>query len=69
MEQLIRVKTLAELTGIKQSTLRKWIHKGRCPIPYRRTQGGMLLFSESDVKKWIESLPEIQGEITEELIT
>jgi predicted DNA-binding transcriptional regulator AlpA len=62
MEKFIRVKALAELTGIKECTWRKWITKNECPVPYRRTRGGMLLFSESDILRWIENLPEIQGE-------
>ena len=69
MEKFIRVKALAELTGIKECTWRKWIIKNKCPVRYRRTRGGMLLFAEPDVKKWIEGLPAFhEKENTQETI-
>jgi len=59
MEKYLRVKDLAQATGIKQPTWRKWIQQGNCPVRYRRTRGkrGVLLFSEADVADWIQGLP------------
>lgn len=63
MEKYLRVKNVAEVTGIKESTWRKWIHKGTCPVRYRRTHGrrGVLLFSEADVAEWVQGLPTTEG--------
>lgn len=57
MNRMLRIKELPERTGIKECTWRKWILEKRCPVPYRRTQGGMILVSENDLDSWLETLP------------
>lgn len=54
MDRLFGLKEAAEILGIKQSTLRKWVYLGN--IEYCKV-GGMLKFSESQVRACIKVFP------------
>ena len=53
----IRVMPLARLLGIHHQTLRRWWKNGLFPKPQHRN--GILLFSNSEVKEWINNQPQI----------
>lgn len=54
-EGFIRVMPLAQRLGIHHQTLRRWWKAEQFPKPQRRN--GILLFSNADVKEWINSQP------------
>ena len=51
----IRVMPLAQRLGIHHQTLRRWWKAEQFPKPQRRN--GILLFSNADVKEWINNQP------------
>ena len=51
----IRVMPLAQRLGIHHQTLRRWWKNGLFPKPQHRN--GILLFSNADVKEWINNQP------------
>ncbi|VXB76008.1 conserved hypothetical protein [Enhydrobacter sp. AX1] len=53
----IRVMPLAQRLGIHHQTLRRWWKNGLFPKPQHRN--GILLFSNADVKEWINNQPQI----------
>ena len=54
MDRLFGLKEAAEMLGVKQSTLRKWVYLGN--IEYCKV-GGMLKFSESQIRACIKEFP------------
>ena len=58
--EYIRIRDLPKLTGIKDATWRKQIFQHRCPIPFRRTESGVILFKRVDVQQWLDALPEVR---------
>lgn len=56
-EGFIRVMPLAQRLGIHHQTLRRWWKNGLFPKPQHRN--GILLFSNADVKEWINNQPQI----------
>jgi excisionase family DNA binding protein len=55
MEKMLRLRRVAEMTGISVWTLRRWLHEGAGP-PYKKTPGGYYWFRESDVLQWLSTL-------------
>ena len=53
----IRVMPLAQRLGIHHQTLRRWWKTNKFPCP--QTRNGILLFSNADVKEWINNQPQI----------
>ncbi|UAY36660.1 helix-turn-helix domain-containing protein [Moraxella osloensis] len=53
----IRVMPLAQRLGIHHQTLRRWWKTNKFPHP--QTRNGILLFSNADVKEWINNQPQI----------
>nr|WP_313423877.1 helix-turn-helix domain-containing protein [Moraxella sp.] len=51
----IRVMPLAQRLGIHHQTLRRWWKTNKFPCP--QTRNGILLFSNADVKEWINNQP------------
>ena len=56
-EGFIRVMPLAQRLGIHHQTLRRWWKTNKFPCP--QTRNGILLFSNADVKEWINNQPQI----------
>ncbi len=56
-DRFLRLKALAEITGTKVSFWRQRIARRACPIPFKRVGQRMILFRESDIQTWIDSLP------------
>lgn len=54
-EGFIRVMPLAQRLGIHHQTLRRWWKTNKFPCP--QTRNGILLFSNADVKEWINNQP------------
>ena len=52
MERLLGLKEAAEMLGVKQTTLRKWVYLGS--IEYCKV-GGMVKFSESQIRACIKT--------------
>lgn len=54
MERLLTPKEVAELTGFKESTLKKWRIIGNRGPRHQKIEGGAIRYPMSEVKAWIE---------------
>jgi len=53
---LIDIKAAAELVGVGQGVIRRWVSEG---LPFVRAgRGGKKLFAREDLERWIERLKE-----------
>lgn len=55
MNDVIRIREVARLTGLSENTLRRYIKRG-CAPDFRQTPSGIYLFRRADVEKWFDSL-------------
>jgi excisionase family DNA binding protein len=53
MDKLLNPKELAEVIGVKCSTIYSWINRG-LDIPHIKIQGS-IRFRESSIKDWLEA--------------
>ena len=51
MNRLLTPAEIAQLLGVKQSTIYQWTHMGF--IPHIKL-GGLLRFKEADIDRWLE---------------
>jgi len=51
MNRLLTPEQIAELLGVKQSTIYQWTHQGF--IPHVKV-GRLVRFREADIEKWLE---------------
>lgn len=52
MEQMIGVSQVAEILGVKEHTIRQWVHQKKLPF-YKI--GRLVKFRESDIEEWIKA--------------
>jgi excisionase family DNA binding protein len=52
MDRYLKPDQVAELLGIKKSTVHVWVH--RKIIPYTKLANGTLRFSEKRLERWLE---------------
>lgn len=56
MEKFLRLKDVAEMTGIPLWTLRRWLRMGKGPAYRKSPVSNVYLFRLSDVKRWADDL-------------
>jgi excisionase family DNA binding protein len=54
MEKLLTKKQVAEMLGIKESTLYAWVHQNR--IPHLKIGKRLLRFREKDIIAWLSDM-------------
>lgn len=56
MEPLITLKQAAKLTGINESTIRKWLKKEQCPFEVKKTLSGRLFTTMAAIETGLASM-------------
>jgi excisionase family DNA binding protein len=53
MERLLRLEEVADLLGVKRSTLYAWLHRGQGP-PVVKLPSGSIRFRRQSVEAWVQ---------------
>tara|TARA_Y100001968_G_C19010330_1_gene550201 strand:+ start:392 stop:577 length:186 start_codon:yes stop_codon:yes gene_type:complete len=57
--QLIRIKQVAEITGLSNRTIYRWIKKGKFPKQINLGNSRIVAWNLAHIEKWIQQQPQI----------
>ena len=53
---LIKLNEAADMLSVKPQTLRNWIFKGTCPLPYYKINERTIRFKKTEVESFLEEI-------------
>jgi len=61
MQRLLTVKEVSEALDIPIGTIRYWLAKGKCTIPFKKMPNGRIVVTEDALVQWILTVPRHRG--------
>ena len=57
--KLLRIKQVAEITGLSKRTIYRWIKQGKFPAQFSLGNSRIVAWNLAHIEKWIQQQPQI----------